>query len=343
MQEGTKMTDTSTSNKDDRFTRQWNYRPDVPINTSPLFQWPLNPIGVARWFGARWFVFGENLILVALASLIWFYFHPTLEQTETLEISWITKIYAGNFLLIAIVAGGLHFFFHSRKFQGNELKFDPREIVSKGRMFTLGSQLKDNMFWTLTSGVFFWTAFEVLMFWAMANGFAPILWWAENPVWLVAMFVLTPMWISFHFYWIHRLIHCPPLYKSVHSLHHRNTNIGPWSGLSMHPVEHLLYFSSILIHFIVASHPILILYHMQNQALTAATSLTGFDALLVKDKRTLELGNFHHQMHHRYFECNYGTLEVPWDKLFGSFHDGTSESHQKLLERRQKTMAKADQ
>jgi sterol desaturase/sphingolipid hydroxylase (fatty acid hydroxylase superfamily) len=48
-------------------------------------------------------------------------------------------------------------------------------------------------------------------------------------------------------------------------------------------------------------------------------------------------------MHHRYFECNYGTLEVPWDKLFGSFHDGTSESHQKLLERRQKTMAKADQ
>lgn len=82
---------------------------------------------------------------------------------------------------------------------------------------------------------------------------------------------------------------------------------------------------------------------MQNQALTAATSHTVFDALLVKDKRTLELGNFHHQMHHRFFECNYGTLEVPWDKLFGSFHDGTSESHQKLLERRQKTMAKADQ
>ena len=121
------MTDTSTSNKDDRFTRQWNYRPDVPINTSPLFQWPLNPIGVARWFGARWFVFGENLILVALASLIWFYFHPTLEQTETLEISWITKIYAGNFLLIAIVAGGFTFFSILASFRAMSLSLIPEK------------------------------------------------------------------------------------------------------------------------------------------------------------------------------------------------------------------------
>jgi lathosterol oxidase len=48
------------------------------------------------------------------------------------------------------------------------------------------------------------------------------------------------------------------------------------------------------------------------------------------------LGTFHHQMHHRYFECNYGSLELPWDKWFGSFHDGTVESDAKIRERRKK-------
>ena len=102
-----------------------------------------------------------------------------------------------------------------------------------------------------------------------------------------------------------------------------------------------MFFSSVLIHWFVAAHPILILFHMQHQALTAATSHAGFDALLVKDKRSLELGNFHHQMHHRYFECNYGSLEVPWDKVFGSYHDGSEDSHQSFLKRRKAMMDQA--
>jgi len=319
-----------------RFAGQWNYRPPVPIQTSPVFQWPPNPASIGRWFAARWFVLGENLIIVGLAVLTWFFLQPPLEETKTFAFGWIAWMFVRNVILITIVAGGLHFFLHTRKTQDEKLKFDPRELKAKGRAFTLGSQLRDNIFWTLTSGVLFWTAFEALMLWAMANGYAPMLLWTQNPVWFVALFFLTPMWISFHFYWVHRLLHWPPLYKVAHALHHRNTNIGPWSGLSMHPIEHLLFFSSVLIHWIVSAHPIHILFHMQHQALTAATSHTGFEGLLVKDKNALALGNFHHQMHHRYFECNYGNLEVPWDKMFGSYHDGTEGSHEAFLERRRK-------
>ena len=93
------------------------------------------------------------------------------------------------------------------------------------------------------------------------------------------------------------------------------------------------FFSSILVHFLIAAHPIHILFHMQHQALTAATSHTGFEGLLVKDRNRLALGTFHHQMHHRYFECNYGTAEMPWDRWFGSFHDGSAESKQRLRTR----------
>ncbi|MFT7576266.1 MAG: lathosterol oxidase [Alphaproteobacteria bacterium] len=333
---GSEGNDSDGNKAESHFARQWNYRPSVPIDTSPGFKWPPQPSKICGWFAARWLVVGENLILVGLAVLTWIYFQPPLEQTKVLAFDWIALMFVRNFVLISIVAGGLHIVLYVRKLQGDRLKFDKRDLNAKGRAFTLKSQLRDNMFWTLGSGVFFWTAYEALMLWAMANGYVPILLWGENSIWFVILLFLTPTWISFHFYWIHRWLHWLPLYRLAHALHHRNTNVGPWSGLSMHPLEHVLFFSSVLIHWVVAAHPIHILFHMQHQALTAATSHAGFDGLLVREKNALALGNFHHQMHHRYFECNYGSLEVPWDKAFGSFHDGTEQSHEHFLERRRK-------
>jgi lathosterol oxidase len=211
--------------------------------------------------------------------------------------------------------------------------------MKNGKQFTLGGQIRDNMFWTLGSGVGFWTAYEVLMFWCLSNGYVPMLTWAAHPVWFVAIFFLLPAWESFYFYWIHRILHIPFLYKHIHALHHRNINVGPWSGLSMHPIEHIMYLGTVLIHFVVGAHPLHILFHLQYYTLTAATTHTGFEGMLVKDENRLKLGAFHHQMHHRYFECNYGSLEMPWDKLFGSFHDGTEEADARIKERRKKMQA----
>jgi lathosterol oxidase len=112
------------------------------------------------------------------------------------------------------------------------------------------------MFWSIVSGVTFWTAAEVLYFWAAANGWAPVMTFTDNPVWFMAMFLILPLWSSMHFYWVHRLLHWPPLYKRFHALHHRNISVGPWSGLSMHPVEHLLFFTNIVVHFVLWSHPV---------------------------------------------------------------------------------------
>ena len=311
----------------------WNHIPNVPIKVSPLFNWPLKPLEVLKWIWKSWFIITENLILIVVACISFFWFHPPLEQAQTFSIEWVAKLYVRNILLLSAVAGGLHLYFYTFTQQGQKLKYDPRPLSKSGRQFTLGGQVRDNMFWSLGSGVFFWTSYEALMFWAMANGWAPVLLWVDNPVWFIFLFLLTPIWISFHFYWIHRLLHWPPLYKLAHALHHRNINVGPWSGLSMHPLEHLLFFSSILIHFLVPAHPLHILFHMQHQSLTAATSHTGFENLLVKDSKTLALGTFHHQLHHRYFGVNYGNLQMPWDKWFGSFHDGTAEAHERMKHR----------
>jgi lathosterol oxidase len=316
----------------------WNHHPKVPLKVSPFFTWPLRPADMVKWIWNSWLWISEKLILVGLAFMSFYWFQPSQEEAKTLAFAWVAQIYVRNLVLLFVVAGVLHLYFYAFSKQGQRLKFEPRPLIKNGRQFTLGGQIRDNMFWSLGSGVFFWTGYEVLMFWAMANGYAPILTWSANPVWFIALFWLIPVWESFYFYWIHRLLHVPFLYKHVHSLHHRNINVGPWSGMSMHPVEHAIYLGSVLIHWIVAAHPVHILYHMQYLTLTAATTHTGFEGLLVNDQNRLNLGTFHHQMHHRYFECNYGSLEVPWDKLFGSFHDGTTEANERMKERRKRFM-----
>jgi len=316
----------------------WNHLPETPLTVSPLFTWPLRPMEILRWVWNSWFLISERLILVAVAFIAVTWFQPPLEETQTLAFGWIAEMWLRNMALMILVAGGLHLYFYSLTKQGQRLKYDPRPPMVNGKQFTLGGQIRDNMFWTLGSGVAFWTAYEALMFWAMANGYAPMITWTMNPIWFIALFFLIPLWESFYFYWIHRLLHVPIFYKHVHALHHRNINVGPWSGLSMHPAEHAIFLGSVLIHFIAPSSPVHILYHMQYLTLTAATTHTGFEGLVVKDKNRLKLGTFHHQMHHRYFECNYGSLEVPWDKVFGSFHDGSVEADAMIKERRKKIM-----
>jgi sterol desaturase/sphingolipid hydroxylase (fatty acid hydroxylase superfamily) len=189
------------------------------------------------------------------------------------------------------------------------------------------------MFWTLASGVTVWSLYEVFLLWMLAGGRSPTVTLGSDPILFIGIFLVTGIWIAFHFYWVHRLLHIGPLYRWVHSLHHRNVNVGPWSGISMHPVEHILYFSSLLIHLAVPSHPIHILFHAYMLSLSAIFGHTGFHALIVKNRERLLVGHFHHQLHHRYFECNYGSVDFPMDKFFGTFHDGTSEARKRLKSR----------
>jgi sterol desaturase/sphingolipid hydroxylase (fatty acid hydroxylase superfamily) len=256
------------------------------------------------------------------------FLYPSLGTAKTLAFGWVFQVWLVNLGLMICIAGGLHWFFYVRRGQGKALKFDHREPAKGNSLWNFSNQVHDNMFWSLGSGVLQLTMFQVVIMWLMANEYVPTISLASNPILFVAGLVLLPIWSAFHFYWVHRLLHVPFIYKHVHSLHHRNVNIGPWSGLSMHPVEHLLYLSSLLIHCVFPSHLILVYFHVIYLGPGAAMTHTGYEDLLVRDKRRLALGTFYHQLHHRYYECNYGNQEMPWDRWFGTFHDGSDDETQ---------------
>ena len=98
----------------------------------------------------------------------------------------------------------------------------------------------------------------------------------------------------------------------------------------MHPVEHLLYLSSLFIFLLVPAHPVHMLFLAYWLTLATATSHSGYQELLVGNYRTT-IAAFYHQLHHRYFTCNYGNADIPMDRWFGSFNDGTTAQTKRLL------------
>lgn len=319
----------------------WNHNPQLPIQTAPYFDWPPRPGAIVKWLASVWFPVSERLAIIGIACATWVYFTPALERCREFAFGWIGEVYLRNLALMLIVAGGFHLYLYTFAKQGKRLKYDKRDQARNNRSFTFRDQVWDNMFWSLASGVTVWTAYEVVLLWGYANGYAAMLHWSDNPIWFVALFLLLPFWQAFSFYWIHRLLHWPPLYRLAHAVHHRNSNIGPWSGNSMHPVEHILWLSSAMIHWVVASHPIHIFFYQQSQVLSAVTSHAGFEGLIVKDKKRYELGEFFHQLHHRYHECNYGSSETHWDQLFGTFHNGTEAATDAFRQRRRQMHGEA--
>ena len=147
------------------------------------------------------------------------------------------------------------------------------------------------------------------------------------------MVLLAPFIHAIHFYLGHRLLHVRWLYKTVHSVHHKNVDVGPWSGLAMHPIEHLIYFSTIVVPWVLALHPLNALYQLHLAAFLLALSHSGYDKLKVGSTLEIDGGSHFHYLHHKYFECNYGGSLLPLDRVFGTFHDGTDAAQKQMRER----------
>jgi lathosterol oxidase len=314
-------------------SKGWNWHPDIPIPLSPLFSFPPKPIAVVKWFGRAWLPFTELTCYLLLAIAVWMWVQPSLDQTTHFELSWVGLVWLRNIIMMALIASFLHLWLHKWQRQGASYRFMKNTPTAQKDTFLGGDQVKDNMFWTLASGVTIWSLYESGFWYAYSNGYAPMVTVADHPIWFVLWFPIIGIWYSFHFYWMHRFLHWKPMYDNFHSVHHRNVTTGPWSGFSMHPVEHVLYISSLLIHLVVPSHPIHMLFHCYWLTLATATSHSGYEALVLGEDKKTNIATFFHQLHHRYFNCNYGNTELPMDRWFGSFNDGSTAETKRLFRR----------
>jgi sterol desaturase/sphingolipid hydroxylase (fatty acid hydroxylase superfamily) len=312
------------------------------ISYGPLFAWPPKPLALLKWVPE--YLFPWNSFYTLLGIMFWFWLTPPLEDMATFQVGWIAYLAALNYAFVIVYYGLWHGWLYSLQRQGTRFKYNARWPAVKNAAFMFGKQNSDNIFWALVSGVPIFTAFMVASFWLFANDYVSFLNYADNPVWFVVFLLLIPFIGEVHFFAVHRLIHVPFLYKHIHSLHHNNVNPAPWSGLSMHPVEHLLYFSGIILVTLMYAHPVHMLAYALRVVLGPAVGHTGFDKLEVGETKGVDAGIYAHYLHHKLFEVNYADGAIPLDKWFGSFHDGSPEAEDRLkvrMKKRKEKLAKA--
>jgi sterol desaturase/sphingolipid hydroxylase (fatty acid hydroxylase superfamily) len=324
-----KQTDAVGQNDFGTRDEKGNWKPPIPANYSPLFDWPFKPLTILKWiFSYPGFLWPLNAFWVLLGLFTLTFLQPAIASCKNLEFGWIGLMFLRNLVIMLVVYGGLHLAFYTYRLNGNVGKYNPSFQQEHKKQFLFGRQPLDNAFRCLVSALPIWTAYEVLYVWAAANGRVPYISFQSNPVWFVALFLLIPFYRETHFYFTHRFIHWKPLYKTIHYIHHLNINIGPWSGLAMHPLEHVIYFSVPLLFFLVPANPWHIFFLTSQLATGPASGHLGFQGPFWKGK--VVLGDYFHYLHHKHFTCNFGgTLTIPWDKWLGVYYTGVGEYRQR--------------
>lgn len=316
--------------------KRGDWKPNRRNEIAPIWRVPWNVRDTLSFL--KGYLLPWNLMWLCLATLFWFFLTPDVTTLRTLEPGWIAILFLRNCAAALVLYGAMESRLYRKRSQGNAFKYNgqfPSDRTSD--VFWFKSQATEGMLRTFATGVPIWTTYEVLLLWCYANGIGNWTTIQAHPIVLIIVCSFIPLWHETHWYGGHRFLHLPFFYKHIHSVHHNSVNPSPWSSLSMHPVEQMMFFSAALIHLVVPSHPVLAIFSLLYSGLGAIVGHVGFDKILTSGQgRSIDTHAYTHYLHHKYFEVNYGDALVPIDKLFGTWHDGTAAGDDALTARMEK-------
>lgn len=128
-----------------------------------------------------------------------------------------------------------------------------------------------------------------------------------------------------YFYWTHRMMHHPRLYRVMHHTHHRSTSPTPWAAYAFSPLEAVVQAGiGPLIVFTIPVHPTAFALFMGWQIGFNVFGHCGYEIFPQRflHSRAAWLLNSvtHHALHHEKFRANYGLYFNVWDRLMGTNH-----------------------
>ena len=140
-----------------------------------------------------------------------------------------------------------------------------------------------------------------------------------------------------YFYWMHRAMHHPFLFKHVHLVHHKSTNPSPWTAYAFHPIEGFL--EALIIPIIAFGLPVhheAMGFFFLFQIVYNVYGHLGFE-LYPKGFHKTWIGKYvntsvAHNLHHDRFHGNYGLYFLIWDRLLGTIRSDYDNTYEKTTE-----------
>ncbi len=194
-----------------------------------------------------------------------------------------------------------------------------------------------------------WSLVTALIF-SVAGAFTAVLWqngdtliysdasqygWWYLPVSLAVSMIVHET----YYYWLHRWMHKPAIFKILHKVHHDSSTTSPWTAFSFHPLEGVL--QAIILPLTVLVLPMHIYVLLIQLTIMTFSSVINHLEIEVYPRNFNKhfigrwlIGATHHSLHHKQFKYNFGLYFTFWDKWKAT----ESPSFNKLYE--EKTMVK---
>ena len=185
-----------------------------------------------------------------------------------------------------------------------------------GLYASLGPQIRKEIAWSLLSAGIYGVPAGIVAWGWQEHGWTLIYTdWAAYPLWYAPLSVFAYLFLhDSWFYWTHRWMHEPNLFRIAHAVHHASRPPTAWAAMSFHPWEAVT--GAVFLIPIHVAMLGLVLAIMTVMGVTNHMGWEMFPRALVHSK----LGGWlitasHHQRHHELYSCNYGLYFRFWDRL----------------------------
>ena len=192
----------------------------------------------------------------------------------------------------------------------------PQRIISP--KYPKAQQIQEIM-WSGISSILF-GIIGVLMIMAWQEGYTAIyLEWSAFPIWYIPISFFGALFVhETYYYWLHRWLHHPRVYKYIHKIHHDSISTSVWTSFSFHPIESILQAIIIpLMVLIVPMHLSVMITLLMIMTMSAIINHAGVEIYPIswRKNRVFKwlIGSTHHDLHHRRFTKNYGLYFTFWD------------------------------
>lgn len=245
-----------------------------------------------------------------------------LDQLNSLKDYLLLDVYFFVIILTRfLLAAGLFYFYFNK---WAKKRFYERRIVQKALK---NNQIQQELIHSVATS-FIFSITGTLSVWFWKSGYLRV--YTEIGEWGWLYFLVTPLLLMLihetYFYWMHRAMHHPRLFRKFHVVHHASIITTPWTAFSFNISEAVLEALILpFLLFLLPVHYIILLFYLVLMTISSIINHLNVEIYPEVFRSNIIgkwiIGATYHSMHHKKFNCNYGLYFKIWDKLLNTSNE----------------------
>ncbi|GAB2772147.1 sterol desaturase family protein [Salinimicrobium soli] len=224
-----------------------------------------------------------------------------------------------------VAAGIFYYYYYVKSYH----KYSERKLSKRKAKKT---QLKQEIIWSIKSSAVF-ALVGAITYWLWQQGYVAV--YIEPELYgywyLPVSLIIVSLLHETYYYWVHRWMHNPKVFRIVHKVHHDSRIPTPWTAFSFHPWESVL--EAIILPLILLLVPLNIyVLGLYLLLMTISSVVNHLDIEIYPESfqksrfGKLFIGATHHHYHHKEYMTNYGLYFTFWDRWMSTESSKMQES-----------------